>query len=302
MKIKFIAYWNSDYNIYSFINDIWNIDGKYNDIITYGNDYTHLVVLNKSNIPNIDKKNLYGIILEPNWSPNFDSSLFDRCNKVISYQPDVYKKDNIVFSPLLGTHRLYECQYKGEIIHQHETTKKLLEQNFIKTKKLSIIVNYHSEAHSIKNIHNITRYKERENLVLKLLSSDLDFDMYGQDWGSIGVNDVRYKGFLSNKLNGLKDYEYTISLENSSIRGNITEKIIDPIICRTIPIYNGHESISEFYPNSYEYLNYDGNEIDTIKKIINQKNKNYDFDGAIYNYINVYNPIKIIKELIENEN
>jgi hypothetical protein len=130
----------------------------------------------------------------------------------------------------------------------------------------------------------------------------LDFDMYGQDWGSIGVNDVRYKGFLSNKLNGLKDYEYTISLENSSIRGNITEKIIDPIICRTIPIYNGHESISEFYPNSYEYLNYDGNEIDTIKKIINQKNKNYDFDGAIYNYINVYNPIKIIKELIENEN
>ena len=65
MKIKFVAYWNSDYNIYSIINDIWNVTGEYNDILTYGNDYTHLVVLNSASIPNIPKENLFSIILEP---------------------------------------------------------------------------------------------------------------------------------------------------------------------------------------------------------------------------------------------
>jgi len=301
MKIKFVAYWNSDYEIYNFINDIWNIDGVYDNILTYGNDYTHMVILNKSDVNNVDKKKLYGIILEPNWSPNFDISLFDKCNKVITYQPEVYNKNNTIFSPLLGTHRLYDCHYKGDIIYQKNTTKNIINSNFKKTKKLSIIINYHSESNNIKKLHPVTRYYEREQLVLNLLKSDLDFDMYGQDWDSIGINDFRYKGFLSNKLDGIKNYEYTISLENSSIRGNITEKIIDPILCKTIPIYNGHESISEFYPNCFEYLHYDGNEINQIKKIINGEKKKYNFNSSIHNYLNVYNPIKIIKNLIENE-
>ena len=103
-----------------------------------------------------------------------------------------------------------------------------------------------------------------------------------------------------NKIFGIKDYEYTLSLENSSIRGNITEKIIDGILCKTIPIYNGHESIFEFYPNSCEYINYDGNEIERIKSIIYGEKKQYDFDGTINRYLNLYNPIKIIKNLIQN--
>lgn len=49
MKIKFAGYWNSDYNIYMFINDIWNIDGRYDDFITYADDYTHLVIMNYVN-------------------------------------------------------------------------------------------------------------------------------------------------------------------------------------------------------------------------------------------------------------
>jgi hypothetical protein len=300
MKIKFVAYWNSDYNIYSIINDIWNVTGEYNDILTYGNDYTHLVVLNSASIPNVPKENLFSIILEPHWSPNFDRSLFDRCNKVISYQPDVYGRDNIFFSPLIGTHRLYNTDHIGEIIHNPDTTKNILNSNFEKTKKLSIIINYHSEADNIKQTHDITRYKERQNLVFKLLESNIDFDMYGFNWNKLGITDSRYKGPINNKIFGIKDYEYTLSLENSSIRGNITEKIIDGILCKTIPIYNGHESIFEFYPNSCEYINYDGNEIERIKSIIYGEKKQYDFDGTINRYLNLYNPIKIIKNLIQN--
>jgi hypothetical protein len=302
MKIKFLGYWNNDYNIYNFINDIWNYDGKYNEYITYGDDYTHIVIINKINYNlNFDKEKTFGIILEPHWSTNFDNNLFDKCKFVLTYETDFYKKNNAIFYPLLGTHRLYNCQYKGEIIYQPETTKTIINSNFQKDKKLSIIVNYHSEANSVKSNYTITRYVERENLVKKLLESDLDFDMYGQDWDTIGVKDRRYKGFLSNKLDGIKNYEYTIALENSSIRGNITEKIIDPILCKTIPIYNGHPSIQEFYPNSCEYLHYDGNEIENIRKIINSEKKEYNFIESIDLYLNHYNPIKIIKEIIEND-
>lgn len=300
MKIKFVAYWNSDENIYSFINDIWNISGEYNDILTYKDDYTDLVVLNAGDTKNTTKKNLYGIILEPNWSPNFDKSLFDKCNKVISYQPEIYNKENIIFSPLLGTHRLYNSDQRGEIIPSLETTKNILNSNFEKNKKLSVIINYHDDADSIKKKYPITKYQERQNLIFKLLNSDLDFDMYGFNWDKLGVSDKRYKGPINNKLNGIKDYEYTLSLENSSIRGNITEKFIDAILCKTIPIYNGHKSIFEFYPNSCEYLEYNNNEIENIKSIINNK-KEYDFEKSIFNYLYLYNPIKMIKNLIEND-
>ena len=298
MKIKFVGYWNTDENIFNFINDIWNIDHKYDDILTYNNDYTHLVVFNKI-YQSFNKENTIGIIVEPNWSPNFDKNLPEKCFKLITYQPDKYNGDNLIEYPLLGTHRLYDCVYHGDLIFKKDTTKNILNSKFTKTKKLSIIINYHHDSFGQKNTHPETLYFERENLVKKLISSDIDFDMYGQDWN---IKDKRYKGILVNKLNGLKDYEYTLSLENSSIRGNITEKIIDPILCNTIPIYNGHKSIEEFYPNSYEYLDYDGNEIERIKDIINSdKNmNNYDFENSKNKYFNDYNPIKIIKELIES--
>ncbi len=299
MKIKFISYCNTNINIYNFINDIWNLNHEYDDILTYDEDFTHLVILNKANF-NFTKDKTYAIILEPCWSPYIDMNLSNRVNKVIHYQPEKFNTDNVIFSPLLGTHRLFDCQYHGEIIFKKNNTQDILSNLYNKNKKLSIIINYHYDVHKTKQEHPETRYLERDNLVKKLIDSDLDFDMYGQDWS---IHDRRYKGFLSNKLHGLKDYEYTISLENSSIRGNITEKLIDPILCNTVPIYNGHKSVEEFYPNCCEYLEYDGNEINRIKDIINSNKtfKDYDLENAKNKYLNIYNPIKIIKNIIENE-
>lgn len=300
MKIKFIAYWNSDREIYNIINDIWNIDGKYNDILTCDSNYTHLVVLNKT-IINFSKKNTYGIIIEPFWSPNFDKNLPDKCDKVISYQPDKYpNNNNVVFSPLIGTHRLYKCRYHGEIIYEKDTTKNILNTDFVKSKKLSIIVNYHTNYKTQKEKSPESLYLERFNLVNKLLESDLEFDMFGQDWK---INDPRYKGFIQNKIDAIKDYKYTISLENSNISGEITEKYIDAIMCDTIPIYNGNTDISKYYPNSYEYLEYNGDEIERIKEIINSNKTldDYELDNAKNKYLNEYNPIKIIVDLIKNE-
>jgi hypothetical protein len=301
MKIKFVAYWNTDYNIYSFMKDIWDKDGLYEDILTYENDYTHLVIMNKVDLSNyrIDKEKTYGIPIEPYWSNSFDKNMLSYCHKVITYQPEFYDESKTIFAPLIGMHRLYQTEYRGEPNPLIGTTNEILNTDFEKTKKLSIIVGYHSDAYY--HYSNESLYNKRHDLVRKLLDSDLEFDMFGQDWP---INDYRYKGFLKNKIDGLKNYEFSICLENSSIGGHISEKFIDAILCNTIPIYNGHRDIFKYYPNSCEYLDYDGNEIENIKHILNNGKtfKNYSFLENKNIYLNIYNPIKIIIEDILKQN
>lgn len=299
MKLKFVAYWNSDFNIYNLINDIWNLNGEYDNILTYGGDYDYLVIMNKVDYqlykPVKDKT--YGMCGEPYWSSSFDKNLLQKCRKLITYQPEKYNFERTIHVPYIGQHRLFDTPYYGEPIIINGTTKKLLKSEFHKDKKLSIIINYHSDAYN----HNSDEalYNMRDILVRKLFDSDIDFDMYGKEWN---IHDSRYKGYISNKIDGLKNYEYSICLENSGVSGEITEKFMDAVLCNTIPIYNGNRDVENFYPNSCEYLDYDGNEISRIKSIINSGKtfKDYDFENTKNLYLYKYNPIKIILEDIQN--
>lgn len=298
MKLKFVAYWDSDHNIYQFINDIWNLNGEFDQNITFKDDYDYLIILNKVDNTKyrIEKERTYGIVIEPYWSTSFDKNILDYAKKIITYQPDKYLENRTIHSPLIGTHRLYESN--GEIIPVEGTTKKILEYTHIKEKKLSIILSNHTDAYNHQSSEAI--YHKRQDLLKKLLESDLDFDFFGKGWS---FNDVRYKGTLSNKIHGLQKYEYSICLENSHVGGEITEKIIDAILCNTIPIYNGNPSVFDFYGNCCEYLEYDGNEISRIKDILNsgKSYKDYELDKAKDLYLNKYNPIKIILKDIKED-
>ena len=245
----------------------------------------------------IQKDRTYGIIIEPYWSSSFDKNMLDYTKKIITYQPEMYPSGRTIYSPLIGTHRLYDSDSSGEIIPLRGVTKNIIETTYIKEKKLSIILSNHPDAYNHASSDSI--YHKRQDLLTKLLQSNLDFDFFGRGWS---LNDRRYKGTLSNKLFGLKDYQYSIALENSHVSGEITEKIIDPILCNTIPIYNGNKSIFYFYGNCCEYLEYDGNEIETIKNIINSDKtyKDYQLESAKELYLNKYNPIKIILQDINN--
>lgn len=298
MKLKFVAYWNTDYNIYQFINDIWNMDGEYDQNLTYGDDYDYLVIMNKIDykLYNPIKEKTYGMCGEPYWSSSFDKNLLEKCKKIITYQPEKYNFERTIHTPYIGQHRLFDTPYHGEPITIPGTTKNLYNSKFQKDKKLSIIINYHSDAYNHPS--NEASYNMRDMLVRKLFASDIDFDMFGKEWNT---HDKRYKGYISNKIEGLKNYEYSICLENSATSGEITEKFMDAIFCNTIPIYNGNKDVEVFYPNSCEYLDYDGSEIQRIKSIINSNKtyENYDFENTKNLYLNKYNPIKIILQDIK---
>jgi hypothetical protein len=299
MKIKFVTPWHSDFDTYTFVDDIWNLDGRYDDVLTHGEDYTHLVFYNHAvnhQKYRINKDRTYAIIEAPSWSGATDTRVLSYCKKIVTYEPQMYDVGRTIHYPFVGMHRLYDVSMDGEIIAKKNTTRSILSHKFEKTKTLSVIVRNHGF-----DSRTCTNYNKRQNLVRMLMNSDLDFDLYGFGWE---FNDPRFKGSLVNKIDGIANYKYSVVLENSPIAGEITEKFMDAILCNTIPIYNGHRDVQTYYPNSCEYLDYEGNEVEKIKQIINSNNKweDYDFEGTKNRYFNVYNPIKIIIDDILSSN
>ncbi|WP_299641189.1 glycosyltransferase family 10 [Devosia sp.] len=53
--------------------------------------------------------------------------------------------------------------------------------------------------------------------------------------------------WFEQKSEGLAAYRYSIVIENSRERGYFTEKLIDALLCETVPIYWGAPDIAEFF-------------------------------------------------------
>ena len=52
---------------------------------------------------------------------------------------------------------------------------------------------------------------------------------------------------LQNKIDGLRDYAYSIAVENCCVDSYFGEKIIDCFVTGTIPIYRGTRKVSDFF-------------------------------------------------------
>lgn len=87
------------------------------------------------------------------------------------------------------------------------------------------------------------------------------FDLFGLGWDKIVFSGVdpaiiqqAYKGPLfygaTVKLDKLREYKFTLSFENTFFPGYVTEKMFDPMIAGSIPIYLGAPDITEYVPES----------------------------------------------------
>lgn len=60
---------------------------------------------------------------------------------------------------------------------------------------------------------------------------------------------------VQDKLSFIKDYKFTISFENSSVRGYTTEKIIEPMSVDSMPIYWGNPEVNlDFNVDSFLWI------------------------------------------------
>lgn len=120
-----------------------------------------------------------------------------------------------------------------------------------KTKNISMIFSWKKETQGQRMRHQIYNF-----LCSSKLKNGVDF--FGRGHKEIAA--------IEEKLDGLKDYRFSIAVENSSTPCYFTEKIIDCFATGTIPIYYGCPYISD-------YFNSDGifyfETIETLGRIIN---------------------------------
>lgn len=117
-----------------------------------------------------------------------------------------------------------------------------------KTNFCAFIVSNKFSQRRIKFFHKLSKYKK-------------------VDSGGAFLNNIG--GKVSNKIEFLKNYKFAIAFENSSYPGYTTEKVFEPMLVNTIPIYWGNPYVnldfnSKSFINCHEY----GNDDEAIEKII----------------------------------
>lgn len=122
--------------------------------------------------------------------------------------------------------------------------------------------------------HQNELYSKRLNLIKwfeKFHPGQLD--LYGQDWDRVLITGRRifrslnrlppigrllfkikprpsYAGRAKSKMDTLSNYKFSICFENAhGFNGYITEKIIDCLLAKTIPIYLGAQNIQDYIPS-----------------------------------------------------
>lgn len=134
-----------------------------------------------------------------------------RFYKVFTYDKELIETcDNVEFYPHCGCWITEEDQ-----------------KIYDKTKLLSIIASdkRQTEGHRLRHAS-----------VDILRSDNFDLDVYGR-----GYNPIEYK------LDSLKDYAFSLIIENSRSDYYFTEKLMDSFVTGTVPVYWGCPSIGDFF-------------------------------------------------------
>ena len=116
-----------------------------------------------------------------------------------------------------------------------------------KTKTLSIISS---------NKKSTVGHRLRHEIINKKL---IDMDIFGRGYKPI-----------ENKIIGLKDYMFSLIIENDNTDNWFTEKIIDCLVTGTIPVYWGCSNIGDYF-NTKGFIQF--NTIEEFKEIIPKLNE-----------------------------
>lgn len=113
-----------------------------------------------------------------------------------------------------------------------------------KTKLVSIIASSkrHTDGHRLR--HNVIDYCKTQGFSI---------DSFGQSYQPI-----------THKIEALKDYCFSIVIENSKQDYYFTEKLMDAFVTGTIPIYWGCPSIGDFFNLDGMIILHDINDLDNI--------------------------------------
>jgi hypothetical protein len=255
IKVSFEGFWNGftprtiPFFSYLLDNEFIQIEKISPEIIICGDDYKEI---EKNSIPRL----LFTVENRPFNDWNFKYTISFRRKR----------KNNFFFL------NFFYYPYFQDYITNKKKKELLTLQNKNKNKYINFL--YSSPNGNIRN-----QYLNFLNL------NNIQVDSLGLWMNNKKILENRKLTKEENKLNNISQYKYTIAFENSFNHEYISEKIWEPLIVKSIPIYHGGDSVFKIFNK---------------KKIIYVKNK-YDFRKSL----NRMKEIDINKNLYEdllNEN
>lgn len=226
--------------------------------ITTDDDYTHVIILNTEMPilkPNIPKENVIGLAYEPIPFLNLNPSFVEYANRYI--------------------YKYYIGDIKGILVNN----KPLNTPPFIEgySYMLHIPPSIHVPVKKEKNIMSIVisqkkyapGHSYRHELTQRILKSNLPIDIYGRGCPFYGNSDKRIKGPFKEE-EPYESYIYHICIENFRSNEYFSEKIINPLLYGTVPIYLGCRHIDNYFSDNI--INLTGNlniDLNIITDIVN---------------------------------
>jgi hypothetical protein len=288
IKIKFISQGQDDQFVADRVrrNFVFEENDDKDFKITVLNDFDYLVVCGKASPTGFPKDRVMGIIMEPSWTPNWDRAM-------ASYAGTIFVHDNSLFGFKNETTKVIErpSLMFTEFYNSPETMDYFLNTRFEKTKKINIIVS------GMNNKFYGNTYNQRIAFVEMVMKQKLPIEIYGRLWRP---NGEWLKGPFEKKLDIIKDYEFSIGIENSCERNYISEKFFDSYMVNTVPVYYGCPNITDIYdkdsfialdindPNKYipllEDLLHKRSSADYLEQVIAMK-KRYLRENNLYTVI-----------------
>lgn len=289
MKIKFTCKWCNDKSLYARILSNYATKLEYYDLLTFKDDYDYLIIITDvfdENITIVKEKTL-GIIMEPSWSSYYNKDLYKMCKYVLFHDKNLYPHDNVI--------EWINCGFLNDMI-SHEVIQQNLPENmrFI-TKKYKLISLICGERNNSKR-----GYKLREDITNYLINNSLNVDIYGR-YFECDLNKNIY-GQIQLKSNALQNYKFSITIENSSEKNYISEKLYDCFINDVVPIYFGPPNILNIF-NENSLLSF--STLDECVSIVENINRgkilyeNFNLKKAKDKYFNDINLIKQVLDILK---
>jgi hypothetical protein len=189
-------------------------------------DYTHIIIQNTAmpSISHIPKENVLGLAFEP---PRF----LGLTNQFVEYA------QKYIGAYFIGDTSGLPHPFREHFGYMwHMTPPKSIPE---KSKIMSI-------AFSAKK-HQIPGYIFRHDLVKRILASSLPIDLYGHGC-RLYSDDARLKGPFCDE-EPYKSYTFSICIENFQTNHYFSEKIMNPLLVGTTPIYYGAKTIDDYFPD-----------------------------------------------------
>ena len=194
--------------------------------ITNGDDYSHVIILNTAMPqlnPNIPRKNVIGMAFEPPRFLNLTPQFVEYAKRYI------------------GKYFIGEAEGLGKPFverYSHMWYNPPLKEKPGKTKLMSLMV-----SDKMGESGHIYRHK----LVNKILETNLPIDIYGRGCRFYSfLEDERVKGVFT-EIEPYEKYKFHISIENLETNHYFSEKIMNPLLTSTVPIYLGSRNISKTF-------------------------------------------------------